>query len=128
MFLGNNKTEDRATEWLKSQPSNLFLIVGQDLTAQLPAFDIFLRLNRLDAYGISIQEALDLDVLAIATNVCTRPTGAMLVQAELEDIASNYSRISSMETSQRKELARSRRTTPEFHIDLIKIYQDFVKA
>lgn len=128
IFLGNEKTEHEARQWLMTQPSNIFLVVGKNLVSYLSSFDLFLRLNRLDAYGISIQEALDLDVLAIATNVCTRPTGAILVDANSESIRDIYAESASLDSSTRKELAQSRRDTPTHHHDLITIYQNFVKA
>ncbi|MNC28159.1 hypothetical protein D3C75_763580 [compost metagenome] len=128
IFLGNGDTERKARQWLATKPKNIFLLSGKNLVSYLSIFDLFLRLNRLDAYGVSIQEALDSDVLAIATNVCTRPTGAILVDADSKNILDTYSELSTLESSERKQLAQSRRLTPEFHIDLIKIYQEFVKA
>lgn len=125
IFLGDRNSEAQLKDWLRNKPENLYVVSELNLVDHLPSFDIFLRLNRLDAYGVSIQEALDCGVVALATSVCTRPKGAVLVEAEITKIHNIYERVSSASAEERRMLIESH-TPPIHHQTLIEIYKELV--
>lgn len=57
---------------------NTYLYFNKNMIDYMHAADVFVRPNRVDAFGISVQESLDLGVPAIASDVCTRSKGAIL--------------------------------------------------
>lgn len=64
------------------------------LVEYLPNCQFFLRTNNVDGYGVSLQEALYLNVPAIASNVCIRPKGTILFQKdELSDLLDKVNNI-----------------------------------
>lgn len=80
-FVGDIKSGDFVTK--KSayfNVTNIKSIVGENLVDYMHEADLFLRLNREDAYGVSIKESLDLGVPVIASNVCLRPSGTVLFE------------------------------------------------
>lgn len=57
---------------------NTYIYFNEDMIDYMPDADVFIRPNRVDAFGISVQESLDLGVPAIASDVCTRSKGAII--------------------------------------------------
>ncbi len=80
----------------------------------------FLRTNNIDGYGVSIQEAIDLKVPAIASDVCVRPEGAILFKKNnLEDILEKVNNIS-------KYWNESEVSDSEYHLQLMEMYKKFL--
>ena len=76
-----------------------------------------LRTNNVDGYGVSLQEALDLKVPAIASDVCTRPRGTILFKKDdLDDLLQKVINIKSYWDEASIEV-------PNFHIRLIEMYK-----
>ena len=63
---------------------NYKVLYGRLLVAELRSGDIFLRLNREDAYGVSVEEALAMGIPAVASSVCQRAKGATVYSSEQE--------------------------------------------
>lgn len=81
IFLG--KVSDR--EFLESKILNMAgsdaaarirVVCGENLIEHLASGDILVRPNRVDAYGVSVKEFIDLGLPALASDVCVRPRGA----------------------------------------------------
>jgi len=62
---------------------NIYLLLGcsQEIWPLFKKIDLFIRPTCSDAYGISIQEALDMNVPVVASNVCQRPEGTILFES-----------------------------------------------
>ena len=83
IFLG--KASDR--EYLEGKVSNMVdsnvaarikVSCGENLIEHLTNADILVRPNRVDAYGVSVKEFIDLGLPALASDVCVRPIGARI--------------------------------------------------
>ena len=84
IFVGDQTSDiDHLEHRLQAIAVDHIVHVGISLTAYLLKMDILLRLNRKDAYGVSIKESLDLGVDVVATNVCKRPEGCILFDSEV---------------------------------------------
>ncbi|MDR3646448.1 MAG: glycosyltransferase [Candidatus Babeliales bacterium] len=61
---------------------DIYLLLGcnQEIWPIFARVDLFIRPTCSDAYGISIQEALDMNAAVIASNVCQRPEGTILFE------------------------------------------------
>lgn len=59
---------------------NVKLVFDQNLVEYVHNCRFLVRPNLKDGYGVSIQEAMDLGVPAIASNVCERPKGTILFE------------------------------------------------
>lgn len=100
--------------------NNIYIIYDEVLVDYLWCADVFIRLNREDAYGVSIQEALDLSVPAIASNVCLRPPGCILfVNDDIEDLINKFNFILQSHPS---DSIRGRQNT-NFHLELVGLYK-----
>lgn len=99
---------------------NVKVLIGNNLAEELPNIDFFLRLNREDAYGVSIQEAMDCNVPALASDVCERPQGSQLfVSGDFQSLVNEFERCIKTE----KYLLLGNRKNLNYHMDLIGIYQ-----
>ena len=102
---------------------NITVILGESLVDYLEDADFFLRLNREDAYGVSIQEALDLRVPALASDACRRPQGCVLFEnGNFLDLVGKFD---GMLNTERTELIKERVIT-RHHVDLIELYKSRV--
>lgn len=54
------------------------IIAGRYMPDLISSKDILIRPNRADAYGVSVKEIIDMGLVAIASDVCIRPTGAVI--------------------------------------------------
>jgi glycosyltransferase involved in cell wall biosynthesis len=79
IFIGEEET-GALTEILSeiNNYKNTYFYYNKNMIDYMHAADVFIRPNRVDAFGISVQESLDLGVPAIASDVCTRSKGAIL--------------------------------------------------
>src|SRR5690606_10060978 len=81
-MIGNERDSDK--ELLKnmiekySVKNDIEVIYNENLIDYIKQCKFLLRPNLSDGYGVSIQEAMDLGVPAVASDVCERPMGAVL--------------------------------------------------
>ncbi len=103
---------------------NVTLHVEQNLVERFYRADLFLRLNREDAYGVSIQEALDCGVQALASDVCQRPAGAMLFSnGDWRDLKLQFENlIGAFDT-----LDFADRQSTDYHTQLVELYKDLLQ-
>lgn len=102
---------------------NCMVFYGKPLVEYLASANIFLRLNRKDAYGISIDEALDLGVIAIASDVCTRAKGCILYKNNDYD---DLSRVFYNTINKPSEDNQISREPSKYHLQLIEIYKNLL--
>ena len=57
---------------------HFYFLIGQEFWPIIKKSDLFIRPTLSDSFGISIQEAISLKTLAIASDVCIRPEGTIL--------------------------------------------------
>lgn len=108
----------------KNLESNVILLYNKDLVKYIRNCEFILRPNRKDGYGISLQEAIDLGVMAVASNVCKRPEGTVIYKnfSGLIEIVSNLQLINNS-----SELSCSKRSNGDFHNELIELYRKLIK-
>jgi hypothetical protein len=120
LFVGG-RTSKFLENYIKTlNLNNLTLFFGESLVEYLSNADLFLRLNREDAYGISIQEALDLGVPAIASDVCKRPDGCILYKNDC--FISLDNKFQHALIASRHDLLKFKSTT-NYHIELVNLYK-----
>ncbi len=99
---------------------NLILRIGENLVEHFYRADVFLRLNRDDAYGISIQEAMDCGVPAIASDVCARPDGVKLFKSgNIDELLAVFDEV----LSSPKNILLQGKVDMEYHLQLIGLYK-----
>jgi len=79
---GNKNYFESIYNQIKSK-KNIYLLLAcqEEIWPLFTKINLFIRPTNSDAYGISIQEAIDLGVPAIASNVCKRPQGTVLFES-----------------------------------------------
>lgn len=123
LFLIGSK-EESSEEYLKRLidkyhlEDSVFVFFEKQLVDYLPNCKFILRTNNEDGYGVSLQEALDLNVPAIATDVCERPKGTILFKKN--DIGDLLYKVDNMETF----WDSSRVEKTDYHEILIRIYKE----
>lgn len=99
---------------------DILLIFNESLVNYVQNCDFLLRTNKVDGYGVSLQEAMDLGVPAIASNVCERPKGTLLFKNnDLEDLTEKIEKVNEL-----KEKLLSEKEQLDYHIRLINIYRE----
>ncbi|MFM9839140.1 MAG: glycosyltransferase [Cyclobacteriaceae bacterium] len=100
---------------------SITIIYEHPLTDYLENCRFLLRTNNSDGYGVSLQEAMDLRVPAIASDVCIRPKGTILFKkGNLDDLFEKVQNVS-------KYWIESEVETPDYHIQLIDLYKKYLK-
>lgn len=103
---------------------DISLIYNENLVDYIHNFEFILRTNFVDGYGVSLQEAMDLGVPAIASDVCERPKGTILFKNnDIEDLISKVNFVRSVE---RQEILQKREEL-NFHLRLIKLYKYYLE-
>ena len=74
LYLGSTDASPELEDYFSREP-NVRIVHGTSLVDEFNTQDILLRLNRVDAYGVSIAEALCLGVPTLASTACSRPPG-----------------------------------------------------
>jgi glycosyltransferase involved in cell wall biosynthesis len=121
IFLGDSPNKDLLRKLCDEMDlRNVDVHDGKYLAEHFRYCDVFLRPNRADAYGVSIQEALDAGVPAIASNVCTRPAGTHLfTTGDLEALDDAYRAV---RIARRPEMLAGVEST-DFHMRLLDLYK-----
>ena len=120
IYIGDQNSK-QDFDLILPQLNNLQVVYGVNLAREFKASDIFLRLNREDAYGVSIVEAMCCQVPALVTNVCRRPQGA-LTFTSYETLFSKLVEVLACDVSLRHRYLEDF-VIPDFHSDLLKIYK-----
>lgn len=128
-MIGNKSSSDE--QYLKKMiktyqiEEHIIVMYDKNLTDYLNNCEFLLRPNLSDGYGVSIQEALDLGVPAIASDVCERPSGTILFKNnDYEDL---LLKINILENTPRN-LILSKKKSLSYHYQLINIYKELLSA
>lgn len=102
---------------------DVLLIFNENIIDYVQHCAFLLRTNFQDAYGISLQEAMDLGVPAIGSNVCLRPKGTVLFESNnLNDLES---KINYVIDSDKHELLKEKEDLT-YHLQLIDLYRQYL--
>lgn len=128
-MIGNERDSDK--ELLNkmieeySIESEIEVLYDENLIDYIKQCKFLLRPNLSDGYGVSVQEAMDLGVPAVASDVCERPKGAVLFKNDdLEDLSKKVDYV--LNTPTVKILKY--KETLKYHKVLIDIYLENIKA
>ena len=96
---------------------SLTIIFEKQLTDYLSNCKFLVRTNNEDGYGVSLQEALDLRIPAIASDVCVRPKGTILFEkGNIDDLCEKVDNIE-------KYWMEDEIVAPNYHTQLLEIYK-----
>jgi glycosyltransferase involved in cell wall biosynthesis len=99
---------------------NLKVIYDESLINYVKNCHLLLRPNLSDGYGVSLQEALDLGVPGIASDVCERPKGTILFKNNnIEDLSSKMKLVDTIPLT---EILKEKEEL-NYHLKLIEIYK-----
>src|SRR5205085_3024102 len=94
----------------------VILLYEKNLIDYVKNCKFLLRTNNEDGYGVSLQESIDLDVPAVATDVCVRPKGTILFRKnDLQDLCQKVDNIDQLSKNVKGEQT-------EYHLRLIELY------
>ncbi len=100
--------------------NDIEIIFNENIVDYVQNCSFLLRTNIADAYGISLQEAMDLGVPAIGSDVCLRPKGTVLFENNnLNDLTS---KINHVVTTNKSELLKDKEIL-NYHLQLIDLYK-----
>lgn len=125
LFVGDKTCKERMLGIIPNL-KNLNVAFGKNLVEVFQPHDIFLRLNRVDAFGVSVEEALSCGVYSIASNVCTRPKGTYIFDS-FNGLLHQLNLALKITPQKRYEMISSSYKHKKYHIDLIEIYKKFTK-
>jgi len=107
----------------KSKNQNIYLLFDKVLYEYLKNFDIIIRANREDGFGMVILEALSLNVKVIASDTCERPDDVIMFKND--NYNSLKSAVKKSINSNKNYIAKRRdRLFSGYVNDLIKIYRE----
>ena len=123
-LIGNKDISDK--EYLDNLISeyelenDIEILFGKNLVDYVENCTFLLKTNKVDGYGVALQEAMDLGVPAIASDVCVRPKGTILFNDnDIEDLTKkiNHTMSSPVDSilKEKEEL--------KYHLELIDIYK-----
>jgi glycosyltransferase involved in cell wall biosynthesis len=128
LFMIGNKS-DSDEKYLQqlidkySIESSIKIVYNENLIDYLNNCYLLLRPNLSDGYGVSLQEALDLGVPAVASNVCQRPKGTILFENNnIKDLTIKIELIKEVPLAKILE----QKETLNYHLRLIDIYKSSV--
>lgn len=121
LYVGNEQSEIFFVSTLP-RLDNLTLKFGFNLSAEFSENDTFVRLNRVDAFGVSLVEAMGAGVPALATNVCRRPAGC-LVFSDYDELFDKLVEVIDSDKASRA-LYLDGFVEPSDHRELIQIYRE----
>ncbi|MCV6590365.1 MAG: glycosyltransferase [Marinobacterium sp.] len=123
-FLGDEGNKEETERYLSEQKSdNVSVYYLEQMVEYLASADVFIRPNRVDGYGISVQEAMDLNIPAIASDVCARAPGAQLYDgSSYEKLKECLEKVKSSDKNSMLE----GKTSLDYHERLINIYKSLL--
>jgi glycosyltransferase involved in cell wall biosynthesis len=99
---------------------NLKVVFDENLVDYVHNCRFLLRPNKSDGYGVSLQEALDLGIPAIASDVCVRPKGTLLF--ENDNLKDMTNKINQVLNSQKENFLKEKEDL-KYHTELIQLYK-----
>ncbi len=126
IFIGRKKNINIIKNEISARglENNVNIIVDSNMVDHFYYADLFIRGNRDDAFGNSIQEAHDNFVPTISSNVCKRPNGTHLFESgDLNDLNQVFNQLY---YKSKKELLQNVEKT-KYHYELINIYKQLLK-
>lgn len=100
------------------------ILYGKNLVNYVQNCSFLLKTNKVDGYGVALQEAMDLKIPAIASDVCVRPKGTILFNDnDIEDLTQ---KIYNTMTRPIDDIL-SEKEDLEYHLELIKLYKNILK-
>ena len=122
-MIGNKKDSDLVyLDELISEYNireNIILVFDENLIDYVHNCRFLLRANISDGYGVSIQEAMDLGIPAIASDVCERPKGSILFKSN--DLFNLSEKVAYVQRNSKEELLKGREDLL-YHKELLKLY------
>lgn len=121
LLIGTEKESDK--DYLNNMLKNyeisdsVLVIYEAELVSYLNNCKFLLRANKVDGYGVSLQEALDLGIPAVASDVCIRPKGCILFRNN--DIADLMDKVNNLV----RYWDQSKVGSPDYHLQLIELYK-----
>jgi glycosyltransferase involved in cell wall biosynthesis len=106
----------------ESITKDINVFFGRNLIEYIGNYDIFLRPNRSDAFGVSILEALDAGIPVLASDTCIRPEGCYLFESG--NYESFRRKIISIED--RRTIARMVEKNNN-HLKLVELYKENIR-
>ena len=103
---------------------NIHIIYDKNLVSYIQNCEFLLRPNRFDGYGISLQEALDQDVIALASNVCKRPSGTMTYD-NFKDLVKIVNKILNITNDEKSKIIKQKDKL-DSSIELVEIYSKLI--
>ena len=100
--------------------NDIQIIYNEELVSYIENCAFLLRPNRIDGYGISLQEALDLDVIAVGSAVCQRPKGT-ITYTDFDDLVRIVHKIQNLSNLERVEVLKQKEKL-DYSVELVNIY------
>jgi glycosyltransferase involved in cell wall biosynthesis len=96
----------------------LFIEPGHEFGPVLELADVFVRPTRFDGWGVSVAEAVLLNVPAVASDVCDRVSGAYLFKSgDLDDL------VDKVKSALAQGVPPGAGAELTYHLDLINLYK-----
>ena len=97
------------------------IIFEENLIDYVQNCEFILRPNLSDGYGVSLQEAMDLGVPGIASDVCERPKGTVVFRSNnIEDLSK---KIDFTINTPRKKILQEKEEL-DYHLKLLNLYSE----
>lgn len=126
-FIGNEEISD--TKYLNSLiddfdvKRDVDVFFGKNLVNYIQNCSFLLKTNFVDGYGVALQEAMDLGVPAIASDVCVRPNGTIIFKDnDLDDLQEKVQYCLNTPT---KEILAKKDDLID-HLEIIDIYKSML--
>lgn len=100
--------------------NDIQIIYNENLVSYIENCEFLLRPNRIDGYGISLQEALDLNVIAVGSAVCQRPKGTIIYK-DFDDLIRIVNKIQNLSNSKKVEILKQKKKS-DYSVKLVEIY------
>ena len=98
------------------------VIAGKYMVGELCSRDILVRPNRQDAFGVSVQECLDLGLSALASDVCVRPSGTIICTSVIDYENEIKKLISEMATGE-VACTANLSSSDQYYLTLMSVYR-----
>jgi hypothetical protein len=125
-MLGNKERSDvkyiERTISEEGLQEDIEIIYNCNLVSYINNCEFILRPNRQDGYGISLQEALDQDIIAIASDVCMRPKGTITYE-NFEDLVGIVSDLNVLSKDEKMKLLL-KKDRVDSSAQLVEIYRE----